>query len=325
MSRADPPPILVITGPTASGKSTLALDVASRLDGEIVSADAYAIYRGLDIGTDKPDAESRKAIRHHLIDIVDPRQGYSAGQFIVDADRAIAEILSRRKTVVVAGGAQFYLEALLHGLFSSPARDPALRRRLESAWHEDPDRVFERLRAVDGEAADRIGRKDRQRILRALEVYEATGAAISEKWSEHEKNPRYRALFAAPERPREQLYDRIDRRVERMFAEGFVEEVERIRSTGVPDDSSALKAIGYREIVDHLDGRCSRTDAVERTKRASRKYAKRQLSWLRNKQKGELHWVPPQEDGGASQILILWSEHLRSSGFFFDPAQPRQR
>jgi tRNA dimethylallyltransferase len=304
-------PILVIVGPTASGKSRLGIEVAERIDGEIVSADAFAVYRGLDIGTDKPSPDDRRRVRHHLVDIADPHQRFSAGEFVDAASRAITDIVKRDRTAVIVGGTHFYIRALLEGLFPAPPRDPSRGEHLREEWERDAESVFRRLRDVDPEAARRIGPKDRQRILRALEIYELTGESLTSHWQRHRHHPRYRALTVAPRRSRRDLYARIDARAERLFACGLVEEVRRILASGVPVDAHAFKAIGYRQVVEFLDGSCDLQAAIEDTKRSSRKFAKRQLTWLRGLPKEALQWVPPADKGGVPATTDLWDQHTR--------------
>jgi len=302
-------PLLVILGPTASGKSRLGLEVAERIDGEIVSADAFAVYRGLDIGTDKPTLEDRRRVRHHLIDIADPCQRFSAGEFAEAASRAIDDINGRGHTAVVVGGTHFYIRALLEGLFPSPPRDPAAGERLAEEWERDSDSVFERLEEVDPEAAHRIGPTDRQRVLRALEIYELTGESLTSHQRRHRQPQKFRALMVAPKRSRPDLYARIDARADRLFASGLVGEVRRILASGVPVSAHALKAIGYRQVVELLEGRCDLQSAIDDTKRSSRQFAKRQLTWLRGLEEGSLHWVPPADKGGVPATTDLWDQH----------------
>jgi len=308
------PRLLVIVGPTGSGKSRLALETAELLGGEIVSADAFAVYRGMDIGTDKPDAEARRRVVHHLLDIADPHERFSAGDFLRAADDAIAGITSRGRVPVVAGGTHFYVRALLLGLFPSPPHDPVVRERLEREWENDPAALVERLRRVDPEAASRIPPRDRQRILRALEVHELTGTPLTEHWRRHETAPRYPALLAVPRRNRAALYARIDARVERMFGSGLVEEVESLLASGVRPDSHAMKAIGYREVVAHLEGRIGLGEAVRETMTATRNLAKRQITWLRHMKEGTPRAVPPAERGGAERLAELWRETMEDGG-----------
>jgi tRNA dimethylallyltransferase len=307
-------PLLLVVGPTASGKSRLGLEIAERIGGEIVSADAFAVYRSLDIGTDKPDREARCRVRHHLIDVVDPTERFSAGAFVEAATESIREIRDRGNTPVVVGGTHFWIRALLNGLFPAPPRDQEIFARLTTDWDRDPASVFSRLESADPTAAARIGPRDRQRVLRALEVLEATGISISRHWREHRKRRRYDPLLIAPERPRPELYAKINARVDVMFASGLREEVLRILASGVPRNAHALKAIGYRQLVQFHDGACDLDSAICKTKTASRKLAKRQLTWLRGLTEGELHWLPPAEDGGTEAAVRLWSEKLRGRG-----------
>lgn len=309
---ADPrEPLLLVVGPTASGKSRLGLEVAEALGGEIISADAFAIYRGLDIGTDKPSLDDRERVHHHLIDIADPTEVFSAGAFVEAATAAITEIRGRGITPIIVGGTHFWIRALLQGLFPSPPRDPKLVARLADAWTTDPTAVFSRLEEIDGTAAAKIGPRDRQRILRAIEVFEATGTPISEHWKAHRPDGRFAPVLIAPHRERADLYAKIDTRVDVMFELGLKEEVRRILTSGVPGDAHALKAIGYRQLVEHLSGDCDLESAIDNTKAASRRLAKRQLTWLRGLTEGTLQWLPPAEAGGTETAVRLWSNRLR--------------
>ena len=179
-------PLLVILGPTGSGKSRLGLEVAEQIGGEIVSADAFAVYRGLDIGTDKPTSEDRHRVRHHLVDVADPRHRFSAGEFAEAATASIDDIVGRGRTAIVVGGTHFYIRALLEGLFPSSPRDPAHSEKLAEDWERDPGSVYQRLQEVDPEAAERIAPRDRQRVLRALEIYQVTGETLTSHWQRHQ-------------------------------------------------------------------------------------------------------------------------------------------
>jgi len=274
--------LVVLVGPTAAGKSALAVALAERLGGEIVSADAFAVYRGLDIGTAKPGPAERRRVPHHLIDVADPRERYSAGMFVRDADAAIAGIRGRGRLPVVVGGTMFYVRALLRGLFPEPPRDDALRRQLEAEWRSDPGMVRARLAALDPEAAARLAPTDRQRILRAVEVTTAAGRPMTALWREHPlPETRYpaRLLGIAPRRP--DLHATIAARVGSMFARGLPDEVRGLLAAGVPRQAHALKAIGYRQCVRVLDGEWTVEQAREQTAAATRQLAKRQLTWLR--------------------------------------------
>ena len=305
-------PLLVIVGPTASGKTRLAIEASEALGGEIVSADAFAVYRGLDIGTDKPDAEARRRVRHHLIDVAAPTERFSAGDFARDAGVAIEDIRSRGLTPILAGGSHFYVRALLLGLFPSPPRDAKIRARLVAAWRRDPATLVRTLQEIDPDAAARIDSRDRQRIVRALEVHELTSVPISEHWKRSRQSPRYRPVIVAPERPREELYARIDARVDHMFRSGLEEEVNQLLVSGVPRDAHALKAIGYRQVLEMLQGSWDRPTTVARTKQASRRLAKRQLTWLRSLREGSLRWVQPADCGGTESLLAVWHHHRGS-------------
>jgi tRNA dimethylallyltransferase len=285
------------------------MEVAESLGGEIVSADAFAIYRGLDIGTDKPSPEDRRRIRHHLIDVVDPIDAFSAGAFADAARTAISDIECRGRMAIVAGGTHFWIRALVVGLFPSPPRDPEVGARLSAQWEDDPGALFHRLQEIDPEAASRIGRRDRQRVLRALEVFELTGEAMTSHWRRQRSYPLFDPLYVMPNLNRHELYAKIDARADQIFSSGLVKEVEEILASGVPHDAHALKAIGYREVVEMLRGQCDVATAIENTKKASRNLAKRQLTWLRRLREGTVHQVAPAGEGGASAVIELWQQH----------------
>lgn len=275
-------PLIVIAGPTAVGKSALGVDLAEAVGGEIISADAFAVYRGMDIGTDKPDTLARERVRHHLVDVADPRETYSAGRFIRDAEAAIADIRARGRRPVVVGGTMFYIRALRYGLFPEPPKDGALRARLEAEWERDPGAVRAKLEELDPLAAQRSAPTDRQRTLRALEVCLVAGRPISELWTAGDPGEiRHAAVVLALTRPREELRARIQTRVERMFSTGLVEEVGRLLEGGVPPQSHAFKAIGYRQALGVVQGAWSAAEACEATVQATCRLAKRQMTWLR--------------------------------------------
>lgn len=274
--------LVVIVGPTASGKTALGAAFAQRVGGEVVSADAFAVYRGLDIGTAKPEPALREAVRHHLIDVADPAERYSAGMFVRDADAAIADIRARGKVPVVVGGTHFYVRALLFGLFPEPPKDAAVREQLEREWARDRAQLRGRLAALDPAAAARIAANDRQRTLRALEVCLTAGRAMSELWQENpRRNPRYAFTLFGIGPDRAGLHATIAERVERMFAAGLVDEVRGLLGGGLSPDCHALKAIGYRESCRVLAGELTAGEAAELAAAATRKLAKRQMTWLR--------------------------------------------
>ena len=273
-----------ITGPTASGKTELALALAERVPLEIVSMDSAMVYRGLDIGTAKPSPEVRSSVPHHLVDIIEPTESYSAGRFAQDAARAIAEIRARGRLPLLVGGTLLYLRALREGLSVLPRADEAIRAELDReaaahGWQE----LHDRLRRVDPDAAARIAPADRQRIQRALEVHALTGQSISEL-QQAGRRARHNGivmLALVPEN-RADLAVRIEQRFDAMVARGFVGEVERLRARGdLHPDLPSMRAVGYRQLWSYLDGRYGWDEARTKAIVATRQYAKRQLTWLR--------------------------------------------
>jgi tRNA dimethylallyltransferase len=277
---------LILTGPTASGKSSLALELAERVNAEIVSADSMTLYRGMDVGTAKPSAVDRARVPHHLIDVLDPSESASVAWWLERAAAAVHEIEARGKLALVVGGTPFYLKALLCGLFPSPPADQELRRRLEAeAERQGPEALHGRLAAVDPAAANRLHPNDVRRVVRALEVWQLTNRPISEWQREgwwQGDTPRFaRGSCLVIDVPRPELYARIDRRVEAMFAAGWVEEVRRLRELPQPLSREASRALGYREIGEFLDGRRSLTETIAEVQLRTRQFAKRQLTWFR--------------------------------------------
>jgi tRNA dimethylallyltransferase len=294
--------LVVLVGPTASGKTALGVELAERIGGEVVSADAFAVYRGLDIGTAKPDRAVRARVPHHLIDIADPGARYSAGMFVRDADEAITEIRARNRVPIVVGGTHFYVRALLYGLFEEPAKDQLLRDELEREWSGDPSSVRARLERLDPAAAARILPNDRQRILRALEVCILSGRSMTELWREQaDHGVRYRNVMLGLDPPRKELHATIAVRVEKMFAAGLLDEVEGLLAGGIPPTVHALKAIGYRESCLVLGGALTVAQALERAKAATRQLAKRQMTWLRAE--GEVQWLAGQLDVALAEAV----------------------
>lgn len=308
MSAADlRPPALAIMGPTASGKTALALELAERHGGEIVSVDSALVYRGLDIGAAKPDACEQARVPHHMLDLRDPWQGYSAAEFAVDARAAIDDILARGRLPILAGGTGLYFRALLDGLSDMPPADPAVRARLaaEAAGIGWPA-MHARLAEVDPAAAARIHATDPQRIQRALEVHHISGRPISAWQRERPAGPglpcRVEKLVVAPAE-RAVLHARIVHRFDAMLAAGFLDEVRRLRALPqlrghpAPLDLPALRAVGYRQAWEHLDGLCDAADFRERAIAATRQLAKRQYTWLRGEP--ALAWFDPATDAPA--------------------------
>jgi tRNA dimethylallyltransferase len=273
-----------ITGPTACGKTDLALALAERVPLEVISMDSAMVYRGLDIGTAKPSPEIRSAVPHHLVDLLDPTESYSAGRFAQDASRAISEIRARGRLPLLVGGTLLYLRALRDGLSALPRADRAVRAELDrEAEQHGWSSLHERLQRVDPAAARRIAPSDRQRIQRALEVHTLTGRPITELQAAGRRAHRGPIVVLAlvPEN-RSELAARIERRFDAMVALGFVAEVERLRARDeLRPDLPAMRAVGYRQLWAHLDGHFGWDEARSKAIIATRQYAKRQLTWLR--------------------------------------------
>ncbi len=275
-------PLVVLSGPTASGKSALALALCRRFPLEIVNADSVQVYRGLDIGSAKPSPRDRAEVPHYLVDVADPGEGYSAGRFVREAQDAIRRIRRRDRVPLVVGGTGMYLRALLRGLDPLPS-DPRVRDALRKRWdREGGEGLYRELARVDPATAERVHPADRVRVLRALEIAEAAGvpaSALRSSWSSG--GARFRLLFLALRVPdRDLLYRRIDDRVETMLREGLREEVRSLLARGYRPGQTALRALGYRHLLSHLVDGTPLARAVEEMKRDTRRYAKRQLTWL---------------------------------------------
>lgn len=300
--------IVIVLGPTAVGKSRVAVDLALRFGGEVISGDSIQVYRGFDIGTDKPTAASRRGVRHHLIDIVGPEVQFTAADFVREALKAAGEITSRGHLPLIAGGTGLYIKALVDGLFPGPGRNPALRAALEAtAQEEGLDSLFRRLQTIDPEYAQKIRSRDRVRIIRALEVHAATGLPISEHFRRTESPVRGRNVLRLGLRlERDALYRRIDDRVEQMFERGLVEEVRGLLERGVAENAPPFRALGYSHVLRLLRGEVSREEAVASTKADTRHYAKRQTTWFRKME--DVAWFSP-DDGPALEEHV--QNHLQ--------------
>lgn len=277
--------IICIAGPTASGKTALAATLAKELNGEVVSCDSMQVYRRMDIGTAKPTLEEMQGIPHHMIDVAEPWEDFSVSRYCEMAAPIVDDIISRGKTAVIAGGTGLYMDALIRGNAFAPFPATGVRERLEAqADAEGMEAMLSRLRAVDPDAARRLHLSDRKRILRALEVYLETGETITE----HNRKtqavpPRYSPLWLGLDFARRgELYRRIDLRVGLMLEQGLVEEIRGLLADGIPEKATAMQAIGYKEFVDALDGRCTIEEAADQVRQSSRRYAKRQLTWFRH-------------------------------------------
>jgi tRNA dimethylallyltransferase len=307
--------ILVVTGPTATGKTALGVRLAKALDGEVISADAMQLYRGMVIGTAAPTPEETEGIPHHLVGTVDPRESYSVGRYVQEASRCADDILARGRLPILVGGTNLYIEALLRGTDFAAAGDPALRRRLEAEYDEHGGQaMLERLGKADPARAEKLHPNDRKRIVRALEIFELTGRTIT-SFDEESRTaaPRYASCTVALSfEDRALLYRRIDARVERMFAQGLEEEVRALLALGVTEKDTAMQAIGYKETAAALRGECTLAEAREQICRSSRRYAKRQLSWLRGKP--EVHWYLWKNETNYQEACLFSTRILENSG-----------
>ena len=296
--------IICIAGPTASGKTALAATLARELNGEVVSCDSMQVYRRMDIGTAKPTPEEMQGIPHHMIDVAEPWEDFSVSRYCEMAAPIVDDIISRGKTAVIAGGTGLYMDSLIRGNAFAPFPATGVRERLEAqADAEGMEAMLSHLRAVDPDAAGRLHLSDRKRILRALEVYLETGETITE----HNRKtqavpPRYSPLWLGLDfAQRSELYRRIDLRVSLMLEQGLVEEIRGLLAAGIPEKTTAMQAIGYKEFVDALDGRCTIEEAADQVRQSSRRYAKRQLTWFRRNK--AIHWLIRETGDTGREIL----------------------
>ncbi len=271
------PKLVVLTGPTAVGKSDFAVTLAQTFNGEIVSADSMQIYRGMNVGTGKITAEEMQGIPHHMLDIVDVGQDYSASDYIQEATKVIADVTKRGKLPIVVGGTGFYLNGLINGYnFSTTKKDDAVREKWKSIANEKGVAyVHEKLKEIDPKSAAEIAPNDLKRVIRALEIYELTGQTRD---CSYKTEKPYQELMLVLTAEREKLYERINARVDKMFRNGLVEEVAQF--TDLPD-SQAMQSIGYKEVIRHLQGELTLSNAIEEVKKHSRNYAKRQMTFFR--------------------------------------------
>jgi len=290
-----------LTGPTAAGKTAVGIELARQIGAEIISLDSMALYRGMDIGTAKPSTEEQGAVPHYLIDILKPSQEFSVAQYLEAATAAAQDISARGKQVLFVGGTALYLKALLRGLFSGPTADWKLRRELEEFARVDgPEALHNRLKEVDPVAAAKLHPNDVRRIIRALEVHQTTGQAISTLQQQFDRSrPASECRVFVLDWPRQQLDQRIRQRVDEMFAAGLVDEVRRLLSGTSPDtpeaalSRTASQAVGYKEVLDFLKDERDLPSTIERVKLRTRQFAKRQLTWFRSL--SECRWIAMQE------------------------------
>ena len=289
------PKVIVICGPTASGKTALSIELAKKINGEIISSDSMQIYKDMDIGTAKPTKEEMQNIKHYLIDFVEPNQRYSVAEFKKDAEKAIEEILQKGKTPIVVGGTGLYVDSLIYGIeYQDIEFDEKYRKQLEERVEKEGlETLYNEAKNIDSQAVEKISTNDQKRILRILEIYKATGKNKTEQEIESRKNGvKYDYKVFAINMDREKLYERINKRVDIMIESGLVEEVESLLKK-YNEFPTAMQGLGYKEVVEYLQGKLSKEEMIEKIKRETRRYAKRQLTWFRkNKQ---TIWIQPHD------------------------------
>ena len=294
--------IICIAGPTASGKTALAVELAKELGGEVVSCDSMQVYKRMDIGTAKPTAEEMQGIPHHMLSVAEPWEDFSVSRYCCLATPIVEDIVARGKTAIIAGGTGLYMDALIKGNTFAPFPSTGMREKLEQqADAEGMQAMKALLQTIDPEAAERI--HDRKRLIRALEVYYETGETITE----HNKKtqaipPRFQPLWLGLDfEERSELYRRIDLRVDLMLEAGLIGEICNLLDEGIGPNCTALQAIGYKEFIDALEGKCTFTEAAAQVQQSSRRYAKRQLTWFRRN--GAMHWVTRKTGESTEEIL----------------------
>ena len=292
--------LICIAGPTASGKTALSIALAKELDAEIVSCDSMQIYRRMDIGTAKPSIEEREGIVHHMLDVAEPTEDFSVSRYCEMATPIVDSILAQGKSCIIVGGTGLYMDSLIRGNSFAPFPSTGMREKLEAQPIEE---VYAQLQAIDPEAAARLHLSDKKRIIRAMEVFLETGETITA----HNKRtqaipPRYNPTwFALEDENRQDLYDRIDRRVDVMLEMGLVKEIQDLLDSGIPSNCTAMQAIGYKEFLAAMDGRITIAEAADQVRQSSRHYAKRQLTWFRRNQ--NIHWLRRSPSTGSKEIL----------------------
>ena len=310
------PRVLCVVGPTATGKTKMGVALAKRFHGEVVSVDSMQIYRGMPIGTAAPTMEEMDGVPHHMIGVADPKENWSVAKYVEQADACVQDILSRGKLPVLVGGTGLWLDALVRGNDFAPGTQGeetrlALQKRMET---EGAEVLLEELRQIDQDSAAKLHLKDEKRILRALEVYAETGETITAHNAKtQEIPPKYDALYIGLDfAERQDLRDRIDKRVDTMVQQGLLQEVRDLLNAGLPRDATALQAIGYKQFLGVSEGRFTEKDAVEEVKLRSRQYAKRQLTWLRRNM--AIHWIYWEKEPDFSAGLQNATEYLTACG-----------
>ena len=304
--------IICIAGPTASGKTSLAVELAKEFNGEVVSCDSMYVYRRMCIGTAKPTEEEMQGIPHHMIDVADPDEDFSVSRYCDMAAPIVDDIVARGKTAIIAGGTGLYMDSLIKGNDFAPFPSTGMREKLEAqADREGMEAMLELLRSIDPDAAAKLHLSDRKRIIRALEVYYETGETITAHNIKTQAiPPRYTPLWLGLDfADRAELYRRIDMRVDIMLQQGLVEEIKTLLASGIPQKCTAMQAIGYKEFVSALDGQCSIEEAAEEVRKSSRHYAKRQLTWFRRNK--NIHWLTRTTGETNEEIICRARQVIR--------------
>ena len=289
------PKVIVICGPTASGKTTLSIQLAQKINGEIISSDSMQIYKDMNIGTAKPDQQEMQGIKHYLLDFVEPNQRYSVADYKKDAENAIEDILQKGKVPIIVGGTGLYVDSLIYGIeYPNIEFDENYRKELERRVEKEGlEKLYEEARKIDPQAMEKISRNDQKRILRVLEIYNATGKTKTEQEIESRKNEvKYDYRVFAINMDREKLYDRINKRVDIMIQKGLIEEVENLLKK-YNEFPTAMQGLGYKEVVEYIQGKVLKEDMIENIKRESRRYAKRQITWF--KKNKQTIWIGPND------------------------------
>ena len=302
------PNIYVIGGPTASGKSKLAVELAKRINGEIISADSMQIYKDMNIGTAKLTKEEMQGIKHHLLDFVSPEERYSVANFKTDAKIKIEEILKKGKTPIIVGGIGLYIDSMIYGIeFQDEKIDKEYREELnELAEKEGLERLYEEARKIDSEAMKKISINDKKRIIRVLEIYHKTGKTKTEVEKESRKNEnKYNYKMFAITMNREKLYERIEKRVDQMIEQGLIEEVQSILNK-YHKFPTAMQGLGYKEVVEYLENKLTKEEMIEKIKKKTRHYAKRQLTWFRKNK--ETIWLDGEKPLEKNLEIIINGE-----------------
>ena len=304
----DKPKVIVICGPTASGKTKLSIELAKKLNGEIVSADSMQIYKDMTIGTAKPTKEEMQGIKHYLIDFVSPDTRYNVAEYKKDAINAIDEIIAKGKTPIVVGGTGLYVNSLIYEIdYPEIELDLNYRKKIEKiAEHEGLDRLYEMAVKVDKQAMQKISSNDKKRICRVLEIYHATGKTKTQMEIESRlREPKYNYLVFGINMDRDKLYDRINRRVDIMIKDGLIDEVKAVLDK-YNDFPTAMQGLGYKEVVEYLNGETTKDDMIEKIKMETRRYAKRQLTWFRRYE--DIVWINGLDDT-QKNVDIIWEEY----------------